>query len=55
MDYFNQDMTLAVAAYNAGEMAVVRAGYRIPRFSETQKYVPKVMTLYRKLVGKSNI
>jgi soluble lytic murein transglycosylase-like protein len=55
MDYFNQDLTLAVAAYNAGEMAVVRAGYRIPRYSETQKYVPKVMTLYGKLVGKSNI
>jgi soluble lytic murein transglycosylase-like protein len=55
MNYFNQDITLAVAAYNAGEMAVVRAGYRIPRFPETQKYVPKVMALYGKLLGKSNI
>jgi soluble lytic murein transglycosylase-like protein len=55
MNYFHQDMTLAVAAYNAGEMAVVRAGYQIPRFSETQKYVPKVMALYGKLLGKSNL
>lgn len=45
---FNNDMQLAIAAYNAGENAVVRAGNRIPPFSETMTYVPRVMTYYRK-------
>jgi soluble lytic murein transglycosylase-like protein len=48
MDYFEQDLELTVAAYNAGEMAVVQAGRRIPRFAETEKYVPKVLALYKK-------
>ena len=51
MDYFNQDVELAVAAYNAGEGAVVRAGNRIPPFPETQKYVPKVLGYFRRASG----
>ena len=45
---FNNDLQLAVAAYNAGENAVVRAGNRIPPFQETMAYVPRVMTYYKK-------
>ena len=45
---FNNDIQLAVAAYNAGENAVVRAGNRIPPYQETMTYVPRVMTYYRK-------
>ena len=45
---FNNDLQLAVAAYNAGENAVLRAGNRIPPFQETMTYVPRVMTYYRK-------
>ena len=45
---FNNDLQLAVAAYNAGENAVVRAGNRIPPYLETMTYVPRVMTYYRK-------
>jgi len=41
---FNNDVQLAVAAYNAGENAVVRAGNRIPPYQETMTYVPRVMT-----------
>ena len=48
MDYFQQDIELTVAAYNAGEMAVMQAGRKIPKFSETEKYVPKVLALYKK-------
>jgi len=48
MDYFGEDLELTVAAYNAGEAAVVQAGRRIPRFAETEKYVPKVLSIYRK-------
>jgi len=45
---FNNDLQLAVAAYNAGENAVVRAGNRIPPYQETMTYVPRFMTYYRK-------
>jgi soluble lytic murein transglycosylase-like protein len=45
---FNNDVQLAVAAYNAGENAVVRAGNRIPPYHETMTYVPRVMSYYRK-------
>jgi soluble lytic murein transglycosylase-like protein len=44
---FNGDLTLTVAGYNAGEAAVVRyAG--IPPFDETQGYVTRVLTYYRR-------
>jgi soluble lytic murein transglycosylase-like protein len=45
---FNNDLQLAVAAYNAGENAVVRFGNRIPPYRETMAYVPRVMSYYRK-------
>ncbi len=45
---FNNDVQLAVAAYNAGENAVVRHGNRIPPYSETMTYVPRVMSYYKK-------
>ncbi len=44
---FQGDVELALAGYNAGEQAVIRAGYRIPNYSETQKYVPKVLAHYK--------
>ena len=37
---------LALAAYNAGEGAVQRAGNKIPNYPETQNYVKTVMQLY---------
>lgn len=40
---FNGDLQLSLAAYNAGESAVVRYGNRVPPYAETQKYVPKVL------------
>lgn len=43
LDLFGGDVSLAVAAYNAGENAVLRAGRRIPEFSETRHYVPRVL------------
>ncbi|WP_173065541.1 lytic transglycosylase domain-containing protein [Sulfurimicrobium lacus] len=45
---FNSDLSLALAAYNAGENAVVRSGNRIPPIRETRDYVPKVLGFYRK-------
>lgn len=43
---FNDDVTLAVAAYNAGENAVLR--YKgVPPYKETQNYVTKVLRGYK--------
>jgi soluble lytic murein transglycosylase-like protein len=44
---FNGDLELTIAGYNAGEAAVVRyAG--IPPYEETQAYVARVLTYYRR-------
>ncbi len=39
----NGHLALAIAAYNAGQYAVVRQGPRIPGFNETMLYVPAVL------------
>lgn len=46
---FPGQMELALAAYNAGEGAVQRAGNQIPNYKETQNYVKTVMQLYTML------
>jgi soluble lytic murein transglycosylase-like protein len=46
---FDNDLRLALAAYNAGEGAVATYGGRIPPFRETAAYVPKVVAQYLKL------
>jgi soluble lytic murein transglycosylase-like protein len=46
---FNGDLRLAIAAYNAGENAVLRFGKKIPPFAETLAYVPRVMRAYEEL------
>ena len=43
---FNGDLALTVAAYNAGENAVIRHG-GIPPYPETQDYVTRVIVHYR--------
>ena len=48
LDLFNQDTSLALAAYNAGPEKVNL--YRgIPPYSETRTYVQKVLQLYNRL------
>jgi len=43
---FDNDLQLALAAYNAGENAVIRYGNKIPPYKETQGYVRKVVRFY---------
>ena len=47
LQMFNNNVHLAVAAYNAGENAVIRHGHQIPPYKETRNYVDKVITFYQ--------
>lgn len=49
IDLFDNDLVLALAAYNAGPAAVRAQGQGIPENTETQRYVPAVMERYRHL------
>ncbi|EJM75521.1 putative soluble lytic transglycosylase fused to an ABC-type amino acid-binding protein [Pseudomonas sp. GM49] len=53
MTMFDNDIRLAVAAYNAGPQAVLSRGNVVPPFAETQRYVPSVLNQYRRLQGLS--
>jgi soluble lytic murein transglycosylase-like protein len=44
---FNGDLQLTIAAYNAGPGSVKKYGGHVPPYTETQKYVPKVIKLYQ--------
>ncbi|HYD96972.1 MAG TPA: lytic transglycosylase domain-containing protein [Noviherbaspirillum sp.] len=50
---FNGNVRLAVAAYNAGENAVIRHGRQIPPYAETIKYVPMVMERYSRFQSQA--
>ena len=49
INMFPGQLELALAAYNAGEGAVQRAGNKIPNYPETKNYVKTVMQLYNHL------
>jgi len=44
---FDNNLVLALAAYNAGENAVIKYGNKIPPYRETQTYVKKVLDYYK--------
>jgi soluble lytic murein transglycosylase-like protein len=44
---FDDDLNLVLAAYNAGEAAVIQYGNRVPPYPETRNYVPRVLQHYR--------
>jgi soluble lytic murein transglycosylase-like protein len=45
---FSPNLELAVAAYNAGEGAVIKHNYKIPPYPETQNYVKQVLAAYNR-------
>lgn len=54
---FANDLKLTIAAYNAGENAVLKYGKNIPPYKETKDYVKRVVTylaLYRKEAAVSD-
>lgn len=50
---FGNNLSLALAAYNAGELAVMKHGHRIPPYGETQRYVPQVLDFYKRFQADS--
>ena len=46
LDTFNGDLNLALAGYNAGEGAVMKYGWQIPPYRETQEYVRRISSRY---------
>lgn len=49
LEMFDYDLQLALAAYNAGENAVIKYGKKIPPYRETQDYVRKVIRFFNEL------
>lgn len=52
LQQFDQDISLALAAYNAGPGAVQRYN-GIPPFNETQNYITRVMDHYQRLIASN--
>ena len=46
LDLFGGNVDLALAGYNAGEGAVMKYGYRVPPYRETQEYVRRITKRY---------
>ena len=48
LQLFDSNLKLAVAAYNAGENAVIKYNHSVPPYPETRNYVKQVLALYNK-------
>ena len=46
LNLYKGNLTLALAAYNAGEGAVAKYNYGVPPYRETQNYIRRVLALY---------
>ncbi|MDQ3798359.1 MAG: lytic transglycosylase domain-containing protein [Acidobacteriota bacterium] len=55
LNTFNQDLRLALAGYNAGEGAVMKYGWQIPPYNETQEYVRRITARYNSIKNPNYI
>ena len=53
LNQFNGNLSLALAAYNAGEGAVAKYRNTIPPYPETQTYVRRVLSFFQKYSGEN--
>ncbi|MGB0238261.1 MAG: transglycosylase SLT domain-containing protein [Cycloclasticus sp.] len=53
LEMFQFNLKLALAAYNAGESAVLKYGNNIPPYHETENYVEKVVAYYQNYLSGS--
>ena len=49
LDTFKGDVVLALAGYNAGEGAVMKYGWNVPPYRETQEYVRRITARYNSI------
>jgi hypothetical protein len=52
---FDGRIDLVLAGYNAGENAVIRSGYKVPRYEETRKYVTHGMSVLRSIIASNTL
>ena len=55
LDKFGGDLRLALAGYNAGEGAVMKYGYQIPPYNETQEYVRRITARYNSISNPTTL
>jgi soluble lytic murein transglycosylase-like protein len=55
MNLFNGNLSLVLAAYNAGENTVIRYNNRVPPYQETQTYVRRVLGYFDKYSSAKRI
>lgn len=55
LDTFKGDVVLALAGYNAGEGAVMKYGWRVPPYRETQEYVRRITARYNAIGNPANL
>lgn len=53
LNYFDGDLRLSLAAYNAGKGAVIKHGFTIPPYPETTEYITRVLGYYKILKSRN--